>query len=334
MREVGIVIIGRNEGQRLRQCLESVRSYICPVVYVDSGSTDGSVEMARNLGAEVVMLPSDAPFTAALARNAGLDRLIVLSPQIQFVQFLDGDTEMQSDWLERAAKTLKQQPSTAIVCGRRRERHAQQSIYNTLADLEWDTPIGEASECGGDAMMRIEPLREVRGFDPSLIAGEEPDLCVRLRQRGWKVMRLDAEMTLHDAAMIRFDQWWKRNVRNGYAFAEGAARHGGSSLKHWVKQSRSNWIWGGIVPLLIILLALFTRGWGLMLLLVYPLMMARIFLKSRRRNWPARQSRIYAIFCMLSKFPQMQGQLLYAWRSLHQSAPHLIEYKTAESVTQ
>src|SRR3990170_3982962 len=94
---LGIVAIGRNEGERLRACLRSVVGDNRVVVYVDSGSTDGSVEMARSMGAEVVELDLATPFTAARARNEGFHRLEQLNPNVAFVQFVDGDCEVVAD---------------------------------------------------------------------------------------------------------------------------------------------------------------------------------------------------------------------------------------------
>ena len=142
MSDLGIVTIGRNEGERLRRCLNSLVGHGLPVVYVDSNSTDGSVELARSMGVEVVELDLSLPFTAARARNAGFARLEQLTPGIGFVQFVDGDCEVVPGWLDRACAVLKERPDVAVVFGRRRERFPDQSIYNCLADIEWDTPVG------------------------------------------------------------------------------------------------------------------------------------------------------------------------------------------------
>ena len=166
------------------------------------------------------------PFTAARARNEGFACVQRLLPTMRYVQFVDGDCEVVGSWLLQAQAFLDTHPDVAVVCGRRRERFPQRSIYNLLCDLEWDTPIGEAKACGGDALMRADAFAAACGFRADLIAGEEPELCVRLRANGWKVWRLAEEMTLHDATMTRFGQWWRRTLRGGYAFAEGASLHG------------------------------------------------------------------------------------------------------------
>ena len=145
---IGAVVIGRNEGRRLEVCLRSVAKQLQDVVYVDSGSSDGSVDLARSLGATVVQLSSDDPFTAARARNAGVARLHELDGPIAYVQFIDGDCELQPQWVEKARDFLDNNPAVAVVCGRRRERYPEASRYNRLCDIEWDTPVGPIDSCG------------------------------------------------------------------------------------------------------------------------------------------------------------------------------------------
>lgn len=313
---VGAVAIGRNEGARLVRCLAALVAAADRVVYVDSGSTDGSVAAARAAGAEVVELDPSLPFTAARARNAGLARLAerTLPPLVQFV---DGDCELQPGWIATATAFLAAHPDVAVVCGRRRERHPEASLWNRLIDREWDTPVGEAKACGGDALMRTAALRAVGGFDPTLIAGEEPELCVRLRRAGWRVWRLDAEMTLHDAGMTRFGQWWRRTARSGHAAAEGAALHGGRPERHGVRQTASALLWGAALPLAALVGALLTP-WALLLLLVYP---AQILRLARRAGWAG------AAFLVFGKVPEALGALSYARRRLAGRPTRLIEYK-------
>ncbi|NET39039.1 MAG: glycosyltransferase [Cyanothece sp. SIO1E1] len=329
MAKIGLVAIGRNEGQRLRQCLLSALGKVAQIVYVDSGSTDGSVEMAQSLGVNVVELDLATPFTAARARNAGFEHLLQVNPQIEFVQFVDGDCEVVETWLEQAQVALQTQPQMAVVCGRRRERAPEKSIYNLLCDIEWDTPVGEARACGGDAMMLVEAVQQVGGFNPSLIAGEEPELCVRLRQQGWKILRLDAEMTLHDAQMTHFSQWWQRSLRAGHAYAEGAWLHGSPPERHWVKESRSIWLWGLFMPSLALSMAHLTHGLSLSLLSGYPLMAYRIYRYMQNRGFNRKQSGIYALACTLGKFPNLMGQFKFHWHRLLGKRNQLIEYKSS-----
>ncbi|ROM95434.1 glycosyltransferase family 2 protein [Pseudomonas brassicacearum] len=321
---IGVVVIGRNEGLRLERCLASLGGAAQKVIYVDSGSTDGSVQMARRLGVEVVELDMSIPFTAARARNEGFACVQRLLPAMRYVQFVDGDCEVVGGWLPRAQAFLDAQPEVAVVCGRRRERFPQRSIYNLLCDLEWDTPIGEAKACGGDALIRADAFAAVSGFRADLIAGEEPELCVRLRANGWKVWRLADEMTLHDAAMTRFGQWWRRTLRGGYAFAEGAFLHGAAPEQHWQRESRRAWLWGLGVPLATMIASLMLGWFGLLLLLVYPLQVVRL---ARRGDRSARENWLQAFFLVLSKFPEMLGQVKFLLNRFGAGKTALIEYK-------
>jgi glycosyltransferase involved in cell wall biosynthesis len=328
MDTVGAVVIGRNEGQRVVRCLQSLRDRVAWCVYVDSGSSDDSVAQARALGAEVVNLDMALPFTAARARNEGLARLRQIAPAVALVQFVDGDCELQPDWLDHACAFLAEHPEVAVVCGRRRERFPHASVYNQMCDLEWDTPIGPARACGGDALMRVSALTAVGGYRPDLIAGEEPELCVRLRAAGHSIWRLNIEMTLHDAAMHRLGQWWQRNRRSGHAFAEGAWLHGAPPERHFVAETRRALVWGAWLPLLWLGLVVVGAGFlaGL-LLCIYPLQMARV---ARRVGaiWPGHPMPWrHAGFLILGRFPEAQGALTFYWRRWRPGPVRLIEYK-------
>ncbi|CAI8973355.1 Glycosyltransferase [Pseudomonas sp. IT-P253] len=321
---IGVVVIGRNEGLRLERCLASLAGTAQKIVYVDSGSTDGSVQMAQQFGIEVVELDMTIPFTAARARNEGFACAKRLLPTMSYVQFVDGDCEVDGSWLLQAQAFLDTHPDVAVVCGRRRERYPERSIYNLLCDLEWDTPIGEAKACGGDALMRADAFAAASGFRADLIAGEEPELCVRLRANGWKVWRLAAEMTLHDATMTRFGQWWRRTLRGGYAFAEGASLHGAAPEHHWLRESRRAWFWGLAIPLATMFSTLLLGGYGLLLLLVYPLQVVRL---ARRGSGSARENWLLAFFLVLGKFPEMLGQVKFLLNRFGAGKSALIEYK-------
>jgi len=279
------------------------------------------------LSAQVVELDRQVFFTAARASNAGLARLRELDPGLEFVQFVDGDCEIVPGWLEKAVVAILSDSTLAVVCGRRRERHPGASVYNRLCDIEWNTPVGFAEACGGDALMRIGPLSDVDGYNPSLIAGEEPDLCLRLRQRGYRILRIDAEMTLHDANITRFGQCWRRTVRSGHAYAEGFTLHRREPGRYWARQVRSNLTWGVFLPLLCLSLLCLSPILGILILLGYPLLALRVFRSIRRRGLPVKDAWLFALFCVLGKFPSSYGQLRYWAKALLGQRSALIEYK-------
>jgi GT2 family glycosyltransferase len=258
------------------------------------------------------------------------------APDVRFVQFIDGDCEVVAGWMETARAALEARAELAIVCGRRRERYPDRSIYNRLADIEWNTPVGDAKACGGDAMVRCEAFNQVGGYDPAVIAGEEPEMCVRLRAKGWRIARLDAEMTIHDADMTRFGQFWKRMVRGGHAYAEGAWMHGRPPERHWVKQVRGIVIWAIVLPVMIVVLfalgALFRplSLAALALVCLYPLQTARIAIRDgKRRKLPPHDAWAYAASVIIGKFAQGVGAMKFWTGKLRGKRSALIEYKSA-----
>ena len=324
MSNIGIVIIGRNEGERLIRCIQSLHQHIAQTVYVDSASTDGSLEAAKKLGAHTLALDMLKPFTAARARNAGFAELLKLFPETEFVQFVDGDCEVLNGWLEVATTFLQDNPQIAVVSGVLNERFPAKTIYNTLCDLEWKMPIGEVKASGGNALVRVSAFKEVGGFLPNLIAGEEPEMCVRLRQKGWKIWHLADHMMLHDAEITQFKQWWRRTMRAGYAYAEGASLHGAAPEYHWVAESKRAWLWGFFIPLIILMLALFKPVWAILLLLVYPLQWLRLSLKSQL---PFKIASLQAFFLIIGKFAELAGQCKFLWHRFHHKQSQIIEYK-------
>jgi len=319
----GAVAIGRNEGERLVKCLESLSSATA-VVYVDSGSTDGSPKMARDRGVEVIELDMGIPFTAARARNAGFRHLRKIASDLAYIQFVDADCELTEGWFEHAIRFLNSHANVAAVSGELFEQYPNQSVYNWLCERERDGPVGEVRVCGGIVMMRASALGMVGGFRDELIAGEEPDLCVRLRAAGWRIWRLDDEMGMHDAAMTRFGQWLRRTMRNGYAFAQGAHMHGALPERHWVWESRRAWLWGVWLPLALLVISLNFGPWSWAVWLIYPLQVTRQIIRSPGPLW---DRAVLAIFQMLSRFAESWGQIRFTWDRVRVRQAGIIEYK-------
>ena len=298
---------------------------LLPQFTLNSGSVDGSIQLARSLGVEVVELNRNLPFTAARARNAGFERLQQMAPDLPYVQFIDGDCELIEDWPKYALSFLDSHADVGAVCGWRRERYSERSIYNWLSDREWnDGPAGQVLACGGDVIIRAIAFDDVGGYRKDLIAGEDPELCVRLRARGWRIWRLDIAMTLHDAAMTHFGQWWRRAVRSGYAFAQGAYLHGIPPERHCVWESRRAWLLGVWLPLVCLTLGLTFPPWGWAAWLVYPI---HILQKVVRSHGKLRDRTLLAIFHVLILFPQSWGQIKFVCDRLFGRQVHLIEYK-------
>lgn len=332
MDSLGVVAIGRNEGDRLIRCLDSLNQHLppsVPIVYVDSGSTDSSIAEAKARKAHVVSLDMSIPFTGARARNAGFDYLLSHFPNVEYVQFIDGDCEILPGWSEAAISAIVQSDRLAVVFGQLQERFPEASAYNRLAAIEWTVSPGEARACGGIALMRTAAVSSAGGFNASMICGEEPELCIRIRQQGWKIQCLDQAMAIHDMDMHEFSQWWKRSVRGGWAVAEGCAMYGNTAEQYMKKESISGWFWGAIAPALALVLAPVTHSLSLLLLLSgYLLLTFKIFKAQKQQGTAFRNAVTYAFFCTLSKIPQAVGQAKY-WLNRWQAKPAtLIEYKS------
>jgi len=345
MLTAGVVVIGRNEGERLKRCLASILAqHQGPVVYVDSGSSDGSVEHAQSVAVEVVDLDMAQPFTMARGRNAGLNYLIKQYPACQFVQFVDGDCEVAGGWIGLGLQFLDQHPNYAGVCGNRNERYPEATLYNQLIAMEWQGSAGEADACGGDAIYRIASFRQAGPFNETMIAGEEADLCLRLRYQGWQLMRLNSPMTIHDANMQRFAQWWCRSVRCGHAYAQGYDLHrrdkANGKLHYRQKALLSTLIYGVIFPALLVLLLvihlmLTLSQTGSLFLLMAELLVISFYVRIGQRAMLAkpdpqnssRQRFLYAFFIVLGKLPEVQGVLKYWLNRIRGKASKIIEYR-------
>jgi hypothetical protein len=337
MGKVGIIIIGRNEGERLRRCLMSIASAGYPMVYVDSASEDGSSVVARGLGAQVVDLDMSNGFSAARARNEGVDWLLKEFPDTEFIQFVDGDCEVASGWFCAALHALSIMPEVAIVAGRLNERFPQVSIYNRLADFEWNSSgFGAISAVGGIFLIRRNVFQDVGGFNASVTAGEEPELCQRVRNALWGIVRLDTEMAWHDLGMTQFRQWWRRQVRGGYGGLDVARRFGLETFRRNGLRAR---FWSTL-PLLALLVGYGTSqiagqhaGYSvaLLILALWPAQLIRIAVRTWRNGAPIHISLAHAYFTLISFWPQMWGQLVYFSDSVfaHKN-PRLIEYKSSQ----
>jgi glycosyltransferase involved in cell wall biosynthesis len=326
---LSIVVIGRNEGPRLATCLESIERVrgvvVNEVIYVDSASTDGSEQLASQHGAIVIVVRPERP-TAAIGRNAGWRRATS-----DLVLFLDGDTVLHPDFALVACSALSRDPSIAAVWGHRREIHTEASIYNCVLDLDWIYPPGPAEFCGGDVLMRRKVLLEVGGFDEALIAGEEPELCRRIRAQGHGILHIDSPMTGHDLQIARWSQYWKRATRAGHAYAEVSERFRNSEDPFWASDRRRNLLRGSFW---LVSLAAAIAGSFIFGVLPIALWLALLLLLSVRSAWKARWKHatpavllLYGLHSHLQQVPIFVGQLQYELSKRRNKTPKLIEYK-------
>jgi cellulose synthase/poly-beta-1,6-N-acetylglucosamine synthase-like glycosyltransferase len=327
---VSVVVIGRNEGERLERCLESI-AIMRPigaeveVIYVDSASSDDSVERAAKWCAKVIRItPQHA--CAAAGRNAGWK-----AASSAIVLFLDGDTVLAPGFVAGSLHHF-QDPQIAVVFGHRRELRPQSSIFNRVLDLDWVCPSGPALFCGGDALIRRSVLEKVHGYDEHLIAGEEPDMCWRIRALGYIVLHVDREMVAHDLAMTRWSQYWRRALRSGYALAEISTRFRRTNSPLWLRESRRNYVHGiALLALVLLVLPLSLIGSSFTPILAAIGSLSTLALRTAHRTkWRSADlvtRLLYGVHSHVQQVPILFGQLKYWIDRMTGRTPTLIEYK-------
>ncbi|HVQ39704.1 MAG TPA: glycosyltransferase [Pyrinomonadaceae bacterium] len=332
-KSLSVVVIGRNEGLRLARCIESIQAMRfngkVEIIYVDSNSTDGSASRAKWLGAKVISVRPDRP-SAALGRNAGWREATA-----PFVLFLDGDTILAPDFVQTAMKSFAD-PRVAVVCGNRRETNTKGSFYNRALDLDWISPAGAADYCGGDALMRRPVLEKVSGYDERLIAGEEPEMCARMRAQGFSIQHIDEPMTGHDLAITHFSQYWKRAFRTGHAYAEVSQHLRGSATPLWEREAKANLVRSTFL-LSFLVLSIIAAAFFYSFI---PLILAAAFFSAlvirtaskvgwKSTDWVTRL--LYGVHSHFQQVPILFGQLSYRRDQSKGVQRQLIEYKGASS---
>jgi hypothetical protein len=209
-------------------------------------------------------------------------------------------------------------------------------VYNRILDLDWIYPPGPAEFCGGDVLMRRVPLEAAGGYDGTLIAGEEPELCRRMRALGYRILHIDAPMTGHDLEMRRFGQYWKRALRAGHAYAEVSSRFRRTGDPFWQSERIGNLRRGGFwmlsflaaIVLSVLFRSVLPAALWLALLLVLSLRSAS---KARWKSPSAVTLLLYGLHSQLQQVPICIGQLSFDLNPRKGRQRKLIEYKGASS---
>jgi GT2 family glycosyltransferase len=318
---IGVIVIGRNEGERLSLALASIpRCDGVHALYVDSGSTDGSAARARAAGVLVLELDPRRPFSAARARREGVELLRSRHPEIEWLQFVDGDCTLEPQWLERGIELLREREDVGIVCGMLSEAAPEASIYNRLSDLQWKMPAGEISACGGIFIIRCDVYERVGGFNPVLLTREEQDLCDRVRAAGHRIVRLNVPMVKHDAALLHFGQWWSRAVWGGYGDALQIAERDGRLSREQFHRIRRYLTYPLLLPILMIAGAVAAWWWTPALVipvlgfLAYAAQVAGMTRWRLREGDALRDAVAYGVLRLVRRFATTQGFVTYFLR--------------------
>jgi len=242
MTTISIVVIGFNEAHNLESCSRSVGEsaaipgYALETIYVDGGSTDNSIEIARDNRIDAI-IGGERRRRAAENRNLGFEHA-----RGKYVQFVDGDMILDPEWLAVAVAFLDDNDHVASLCGNIEELN--RSVYSRALEIDWGVREGPIRHCGGAALWRADVLRELGGFPQDVEYGEEPYLCWRVRNElSLQVYQLDRRMVTHDLGHVSFGDYWRRNVRSGRTYAEISSRFADTDDPLWKRETRLNYCW-------------------------------------------------------------------------------------------
>jgi cellulose synthase/poly-beta-1,6-N-acetylglucosamine synthase-like glycosyltransferase len=328
-RRAGCVVIGRNEGERLGRALRAAVPCFAATFYVDSNSSDGSRELAASTGATVVALET-GPYTPARGRKVGLDELVKARPELEFVQFIDGDCLLEPDWVKIALEYLDEHPKVGAVFGRRREERVRESLYSRLMDIDWEHPPGSVTNFGGDALVRTRPLLEAGSWSSDTINAEDIDASLRLRKLGYDIVRLATPMTLHDARMTRFGEYFRRAVRAGYGYLEVGLRYRHGPGRFLLRRAASALFYAGVVPVAVVVLAVSRSIFVVVPLFLLLRVLVVTTLAARRRGADLGTAVTYAVFNLICKAGSLWGSLRFVLDRLQsrgQPRDELIVYR-------
>lgn len=321
LNRAGIVVIGRNEGMRLVESLTAAKEFGCPIIYVDSRSSDGSVNRVNEMNINVLILDQDKPINASRARNEGYKYLLENNPDLEFIHFIDGDTVFDPMWNNIAIDILSINPSLAVICCVLKEKNRHCSIFARLLEIEWRLMTKCNGKCGGNATIRVSALLSVGGYDEDLIAGADPDLYRRISNKGFHLKVVNKELAEHDARMLKLSQWWTRGVKSGFGYSDIINRY------NFTGGMRSAIIWGGIIPFIFILSSVNYGFLGWVVLLLYPMQATRIYFSKEISCLDKGDKYFYCCNILLSKFPQLYGAFKYLMFKTLKVNKKAIQYK-------
>lgn len=334
MERTGIVIIGRNEAHHLEWSLRSVLHEGLPCVYADCLSRDASLPIARKLKIPVVMVSGEM-LTAAKARNTGFNCLTAQFPSLEYIQFLDGDCQLKANWIATAVKILDENPRLAAISGILEERYPHAGLFHRLAAIEWHLAFQAPHRCGGVTLFRASALRDADGFNDVIRAGEEPELCHRLRQRGWEFKKVELPMATHDLGHASWRTWCRRQMRNGGGALQVYRLHAHEPQPLLRSYLFSIALWtlaGPLTALIATVAAGLAVGFAAGLIVLMAACLGYVWQAWRirayvRRHGIGNSALVYSCMALAGKFPELLGVLFYTFEERFKGKPSLLSQK-------
>lgn len=197
MTTVSVALITRNQARFVGRLVESVlqegrRIDIRDIVVADSASSDDTVAIARRYPVTVVRLSENLRLTAAAGRFVA-GRFC----SGDYVLYLDGDMQLCAGWLSRAVDYLDEHADVAVVSGTLVDVVPGETPPSPPTDVSASTVSQEVRHGGGAALYRRAVVEAVGDFRPDIYSDEEPELCLRIRQAGYRVVRLRQVIAYH-----------------------------------------------------------------------------------------------------------------------------------------
>lgn len=316
MVETGVVVIGKNEGEGLRDSLQSVLPYQPYVIYVDSGSSDNSVTLAKEMGISVLELDGSALYTPARGRNEGAKYLEEKYTQLKYLQFLDGDCQLVSGWIKRAQKVIKEKAGLGIVVGFRQEKDRNHSVFTRLLDVElkriWEPKCGLVETTGGDMLVKLTAFNAVGKFNSEFLGGEEPELCTRMMAAGWSIYKIDTNMSLHDGSDMNVFNRIQRHLRFGWTVSEITKLYRGTRVDLYRMENKRVWLFGIVLPIVSIILSLKSFIFAVLFLLCcYFVKGVGTYREVKARGVAVKDAKLFSVDNCLGLIVQGIGKLIY-----------------------
>ncbi len=262
MNLLDIVIIGKNEEKVLQKTFTSVIK-ACTifekefknkpnVIYIDSNSTDSSILIAKRNSIKYKVITGET--TPAIGRIEG-----VTETNSKYIFFLDGDTEVDENWLVEGVQFLEQNEKVAGVGGR-----LTFNIYNSTSKLMWsnDNYWNTSSSVeniydgvGGTFLYSRKAYLKSGGFSTRYVNTEEFDLMLKIIARGYEVKRLNIPMAIHNDFKTKKESFIKRYLLTKNNFISGKVCRNAPKTKKTLKTMFYRfWLYMLHLPLMLIVL--------------------------------------------------------------------------------
>jgi GT2 family glycosyltransferase len=222
MVKVTVIIKALNEeryiASSIKSSLEAIKTFGGEVILADSGSTDRTIEIAMQFPIVVVQLDDPKEASCGIGPQLGFQHSCG-----EYVYILDGDMTLNPVFLSNAISFLDSEPGVAGVGGLVREMQLNNLEFEgrSLRHTKRIKP-GEIGRLDMGGLYRRSAIDEV-GYlsDRNLHGAEEYELALRLRAKGWRLVRLNQPSIEHYGHQVSTYRLLWRRLKSKQAFGLG-----------------------------------------------------------------------------------------------------------------